>query len=238
MTKAPRLRGFHPRQLVYVLAVVLALLVVRDVFFPSGFRRTGEVATLFIRPGATIDDIARDLVQAGLLKSPFAFSILARATATDRQLKAGQYTFHRGDSVLVDPDDAGARHERPEPGDHPRGADGARPRAAVRGAAGDRSRALPRRGRRLGAARRVRVPGPDARGLPVPRDLRVPADHLGRDDRAHAWPGRPRGCWPRSWPAAGRSPSSSRRTRSSPWPRSSRPRRCSPRSGRGSRRST
>lgn len=100
MTKAPRRRRFHPRQLVYVLAVVLVLLVVRDVFFPSGFRRTGEVATLFIRPGASIDDIARDLVQAGLLKSPFAFSILARATATDRQLKAGQYTFHRGDSVL------------------------------------------------------------------------------------------------------------------------------------------
>jgi len=73
---------------------------VRDVFFPSGFRRTREEATLFIRPGATIDDIARDLVQAGLLKSPFAFSILARATRTDRQLKAGQYTFHRGDSVL------------------------------------------------------------------------------------------------------------------------------------------
>ncbi len=100
MKPAPRRRGFHPRQLVYVLALVLIGLVVRDVFFPSGFRRTGEDATLFIRPGATIDEIARDLVQAGLLKSPFAFSILARATATDRQLKAGQYTFHRGDSVL------------------------------------------------------------------------------------------------------------------------------------------
>ncbi len=101
MKPPPRRRGFHPRQLVYVLALVLVGLVVRDVFFPSGFRRTGENATLFIRPGATIDEIARDLVQAGMLKSPFAFSILARATATDRQLKAGQYTFHRGDSVLA-----------------------------------------------------------------------------------------------------------------------------------------
>ena len=97
-----RRRGFrfHPRQLVYVLGLVALLLVARDVFFPSGFTRTREAATLFIRPGATIDEIARDLVQAGMLKSPFAFSILARATGTDRQLKAGQYTFHKGDSVL------------------------------------------------------------------------------------------------------------------------------------------
>ncbi len=91
---------FHPRQLVYVLGLMVLVLVARDVFFPSGFRRTREAATLFIRPGASIDEIARDLVQTGMLKSPFAFSILARATATDRQLKAGQYTFHRGDSVL------------------------------------------------------------------------------------------------------------------------------------------
>jgi len=101
MTKlSPRRGHFHPRQLVYVLGLALVGLVGRDVFFPSGFTRTREEATLFIRPGATIDEIARDLVQVGLLKSPFAFSILARATATDRQLKAGQYTFHRGDSVL------------------------------------------------------------------------------------------------------------------------------------------
>jgi UPF0755 protein len=91
---------FHPRQLVYVVGLVALALVGRDVFFPSGFARTREAATLFIRPGATIDEIARDLVQAGMLRSPFAFSILARATGTDRQLKAGQYTFHRGDSVL------------------------------------------------------------------------------------------------------------------------------------------
>jgi len=102
-TPARRRRGFrfHPRQLVYVLGLAALVLVARDVFFPSGFTRTGEAATLFIRPGATIDEIARDLVQTGMLKSPFAFSILARVTGTDRQLKAGQYTFHRGDSVLA-----------------------------------------------------------------------------------------------------------------------------------------
>ena len=40
MKPAPRRRGFHPRQLVYGLALLLIGLVVRDVFFPSGFRRT------------------------------------------------------------------------------------------------------------------------------------------------------------------------------------------------------
>jgi UPF0755 protein len=99
---AARLRPrFHPRQLVWVIGLVVLGLVVRDVFFPSGFARTREAATLFVRPGATIDEIARDLVAAKMLKSPLAFSILARATGTDRQLKAGQYTFHRGDSVLA-----------------------------------------------------------------------------------------------------------------------------------------
>ncbi len=97
---APRRSRFHPRQLVYVLGLFVALLVVRDVFFPSGFVRTGETRTVFVRPGAKIDEIGSELVAQGLLRSPFAFSILARLTRTDRQLKAGQYTFHVGDSVL------------------------------------------------------------------------------------------------------------------------------------------
>ena len=32
--------GFHPRQIVYVLGIVVLALVTRDVFFPSGFTRT------------------------------------------------------------------------------------------------------------------------------------------------------------------------------------------------------
>ncbi len=101
-TKPPRARArFHPRQLLSVIAPLVLLLVARDVFFPSGFTRSHELKTVFVRPGATIDEIAEDLVQAGLLKSPFAFSILARLTGTDRKLKAGQYAFHRGDSVLA-----------------------------------------------------------------------------------------------------------------------------------------
>jgi UPF0755 protein len=96
----PRRPRFHARQIVYVLGLFVALLVVRDVFFPSGFVRTGETRTVFVRPGAKIDEIGSELVTQGLLRSPFAFSILARLTRTDRQLKAGQYTFHVGDSVL------------------------------------------------------------------------------------------------------------------------------------------
>lgn len=97
--KGPRLR-FHPRQVVWILGILVLGLVARDVLFPSGFTRTREARTMFVRPGANIDEIARDLVALGLLKSPFAFSILARLTRTDRQLKAGQYTFHKGDSVV------------------------------------------------------------------------------------------------------------------------------------------
>jgi UPF0755 protein len=100
-SRAPQRRSrFHPRQLVWLIGLVVALLVVRDVFFPSGFQRTQETREVLVRPGANIDEIAKDLVAAGLLKSPLAFSILARATGTDRQLKAGQYRFVKGQSVL------------------------------------------------------------------------------------------------------------------------------------------
>ena len=99
--RATKKRGrFHPRQLVWLLGLVVVFFVARDVFFPSGFQRTKETREILVRPGAKIDEIAKDLVQAGLLKSPLAFSILARATGTDRQLKAGQYRFVKGQSVL------------------------------------------------------------------------------------------------------------------------------------------
>ncbi len=91
---------FHPRQLVWLVGLLVLVLVTRDVFFPSGFQRTKETREILVRPGARIDEIAKDLVTAGLLKSPLAFSILARATGTDRQLKAGQYRFVKGQSVL------------------------------------------------------------------------------------------------------------------------------------------
>jgi UPF0755 protein len=79
---------------------LVLLFVTRDVFFPSGFQRTKETREILVRPGARIDEIAQELVQAGLLKSPLAFSILARASGVDRQLKAGQYRFVKGESVL------------------------------------------------------------------------------------------------------------------------------------------
>jgi UPF0755 protein len=100
--RAKERRGwrFHPRQLVWLLVLLVLAIVTRDVFFPSGFQRTKETREVLVRPGARIDEIAQDLVTAGLLKSPLAFSILARATGTDRQLKAGQYRFVKGQSVL------------------------------------------------------------------------------------------------------------------------------------------
>src|SRR5206468_2948724 len=47
------------------------------------------------------DSIASELRARGLIKSPFAFGLLARLSGVDRHLKAGQYQLHRGESVLA-----------------------------------------------------------------------------------------------------------------------------------------
>ena len=91
---------FHPANLALVLAVVVLGLVARDLFYPLGFQSEEEVTVVVIPKGAKVDDIAGQLEERGLIKSPFAFALLARATGVDRNLQAGQYHLHRGESVL------------------------------------------------------------------------------------------------------------------------------------------
>jgi len=88
-----------PRSVAAALALVVVALVVKDLIFPVGFRRQPEPTVVVIAPGSNVDAIARELAARGVIKSPFAFALLARVTGVDRELKAGQYRIHRGASV-------------------------------------------------------------------------------------------------------------------------------------------
>jgi len=66
---------------------------VRERVSSSGFMPTGETRTVFVRPGAKIDEIGSELVAQGLLRSPFAVSRSSPVSrARDRQSRPGQYT--------------------------------------------------------------------------------------------------------------------------------------------------
>jgi UPF0755 protein len=95
-----RWHPFRPRNVAAILAVAVVLLVAKDLFFPVGLRRQPEPTVVVLAPGGNLDDIARELAARGLIKSPFAFGLLARITGVDRNLKAGQYRIYRGESVL------------------------------------------------------------------------------------------------------------------------------------------
>ena len=99
--KGARWHPFRPRNLAALLAVVALLLVARDLFFPVGFRPDKEPTVILVPQGASLDSIAAELRSHGLIKSPFAFALLARLNGVDRTLKAGQYRLHRGESVLA-----------------------------------------------------------------------------------------------------------------------------------------
>jgi len=99
--KGSRWHPFRPRNLAALLAVVALLLVARDLFFPVGFRPDKQPTVILVPQGASLDSIAAELRSHGLIKSPFAFALLARLSGVDRTLKAGQYRMHRGESVLA-----------------------------------------------------------------------------------------------------------------------------------------
>jgi len=98
--KGSRFHPFRPRNLAALLALAALLVVARDLFFPVGFRPDKEPTIILVTPGTSVDAIATELKARGLIKSPFAFGLLARVSGVDRRLKAGQYQLHRGESVL------------------------------------------------------------------------------------------------------------------------------------------
>ena len=97
----PRRRTLAPRHLAALLALVVVGLVAKDLFFPVGFRRAKEATVVLLPAGGNVDAIGRQLRDLHLIKSPFAFGLLARVTGVDRTLKAGQYRIYRGESVLA-----------------------------------------------------------------------------------------------------------------------------------------
>jgi UPF0755 protein len=99
--KGSRWHPFRPQNLAALLALVALALVARDLFFPVGFRPDKQPTEILVPQGASVDSIASELRSHGLIKSPFAFGLLARLTGVDRTLKAGQYRLHRGESVLA-----------------------------------------------------------------------------------------------------------------------------------------
>jgi len=96
-----RWHPFRPGNLAALLALVALALVARDLFFPVGFRPDKQPTVILVPQGASLDSIASELRSHGLIKSPFAFGLLARLSGVDRNLKAGQYRLHRGESVLA-----------------------------------------------------------------------------------------------------------------------------------------
>ena len=95
-----RWHPFRPRNLAALLALAALAVVARDLFFPVGFRPDKAPTIVLVAPGASVDSIASELRARGLIKSPFAFGLLARLSGVDRSLKAGQYQLHRGESML------------------------------------------------------------------------------------------------------------------------------------------
>ena len=77
---APRWHPFTPRNVAAGLALIVIGLVVKDLFFPMGFRRQSEPTVVVLAPGGNVDAIARELAARGVIRSPFAFALLARIT--------------------------------------------------------------------------------------------------------------------------------------------------------------
>ena len=71
---------FQPRNLAGIVALFVLALVARDLFFPIGFGRDPQPTVVVVPRGTNVDQIAVELEGRGLIKSPFAFSLMARAT--------------------------------------------------------------------------------------------------------------------------------------------------------------
>jgi len=61
----------------------------------------GEIREIAIAPETPLREIARQLYDAGLIRSPYFFRLYLRLTDRDRQLKAGNYRLVTGVSVPV-----------------------------------------------------------------------------------------------------------------------------------------
>ena len=96
--RAPR-RPFRPRRWALLLALVAALAVASDLFFPAGLFPPREKRVILVEHGQSLDHVAGELKRVGLLRGRLGFQVLARLMGLDRHIKAGQYEFVLGTTV-------------------------------------------------------------------------------------------------------------------------------------------
>jgi UPF0755 protein len=95
----PRLRIFRPRRWALLLALVAALAVGADLFFPAGLFPRHERRAILVERGQALNQVAGELKRVGLLRGTLGFQVLARLMRLDRHVKAGQYEFALGTTV-------------------------------------------------------------------------------------------------------------------------------------------
>jgi UPF0755 protein len=104
-TSRPK-RGW-PRRLLFVVILLVGIIlggtvIVRHVYF-EGLKPVNEssqiVRLISVEPGSTVDDIAQQLKNSGLIRSPWAFKLYVGSKNVRDQLQAGTYSFSPSQSV-------------------------------------------------------------------------------------------------------------------------------------------
>ena len=81
--------------------VFLAGIYVGVLYYGTSRRPTGRRVEIRVTPGAYLRDVERMLVDAGLLKHPRLFRLVAVLTHKDRTVQAGRYLFEEGESIAA-----------------------------------------------------------------------------------------------------------------------------------------
>lgn len=94
-----RRRPFRPRRWALLLLLAAGLAIAWNLFLPAGLFPPDERRVILIQHGATVHEIANEMVRVGLMQGTLGFETLARAMRLDRSIKAGQYAFKLGTTV-------------------------------------------------------------------------------------------------------------------------------------------
>lgn len=98
----PRRLGVMAISAAATLLAALVLVVLASLFAyhgPGPKARSGEITTVFLRPGAGLGEIAANLEREGVVRSSSLFAAAAQITGSATSLKAGEYEFPSGGSM-------------------------------------------------------------------------------------------------------------------------------------------